>query len=134
MELNVENNANKKKILIIDDDLFFLAIAETMLSDEYDTLVAQSGQAALIIMVKQKPDLILLDIIMPEMDGWETFRIIKGITLLHEVPIAFLTSVSEEEGLEYAKSVGAVGYFSKPIKKEEIKIGIDKILKGEKLI
>ena len=124
----------KEKILVIDDDVVFNSITEIMLSDEYDILIAQSGKEALTLLIKQKPDLILLDIMMPEMDGWETFGKIKGITLLNDVPIAFLTSVSKEEGLEHAKRVGAVGYFTKPIRIEEIIEGIEKILAGEILI
>ena len=127
-------NFGKKRIFLVDDDVMFEDIIVNFLSDEYEIMLSHSGEEALNKIIKHKPDLILLDVILPEMDGWEIFHKIKGITLINNVPIAFLTSLSEEEGLEHAKQIGAAGYFLKPIEKEELVKGIEKILSGEKLI
>jgi CheY-like chemotaxis protein len=129
----MENNNEKKKILIIDDDVIFLTIAESMVSDKYMVFTAKSGKEALFDLIKIKPDLILLDIVMPEMDGWELFRKIKGISLLQEIPIAFVTSLSETAGLKQAQFLGASGYILKPIEKNKLLSDIEKLLSGETL-
>ena len=118
----------KKKILLVDDDIMFQAIAISMLSDKYDVVISKSGKDALILLVKNKPDLILLDIVMPEMDGWETFHKIRGISLLRQVPIAFITSLSETEGMDEAKRLGASDYFTKPIDGMDFLNRVEKIL------
>jgi len=122
----------KKKILLVDDDIIFQAIAISLLSDEYSVLPSQSGMDALEILINHVPDLILLDIILPGMNGWEIFRRIKGMTLLHDIPIIFISSMAKEEGLEHAKQIGAMGYIVKPINKEDITNAIEKVLSGEK--
>ena len=123
----------KRKILLIDDDIMFQAIVISLLSDEYSILPSQSGIDALEILANHVPDLILLDIILPGIDGWEIFHRIKGIAILHDVPIVFISTMSKEEGLEHAKQVGAMGYIVKPINKVDITNAIEKVLAGEKL-
>src|SRR5215510_13302927 len=94
---------SRKNILLVDDDIIFGSFLVSILSEEYEILLAKSGNESLRILAKYVPDLILLDIVMPEMDGWETFHKIKGVTLLNDIPIAFITVISGEEGLEQAK-------------------------------
>ena len=120
----------RKNILLIDDDTIFQTVVISMLSDKYNVVTSKSGKDALILLVKDKPDLILLDILMPEMDGWETYHKIKGMSLLHQVPIAFLTSVSKSEGFEHAEKLGASDYFTKPLDKTDFLDRIGKILSG----
>ena len=113
--------AEKKKILLVDDDEVSLAMAEKMLMNEYEVSTVKSGKEALNFLTqKYVPDLLLLDILMPEMDGWETFRNIKGISLLKDVPIAFLTSVDEAAEEKRAYQMGAVDYIKKPYAKKEL--------------
>jgi len=119
-----------KKILLIDDDNMFQNVVTYMLKDIYTVFTSNSGKEALIMLIKDKPDLILLDILMPEMDGWETFHKIKGISVLQHVPIAFLTSLSEEEGVKRAKGLGAADYFIKPLSKKDFIERVGKIIKG----
>ena len=123
------DDPGKKKIFLIDDEAFFHGIATSLLSDRYNVLAAKSGKEALVLLLKSKPDLILLDIMMPEMDGWETFHKIRGISLLQDVPIAFITSLSEAEAFEEAKRLGAVDFFTKPLVAKDFLKRIDKILK-----
>lgn len=83
-------------ILIIDDDLMLLKTAEEILSDQYNVSVAKSGIQALNLLNKNIiPDLILLDIDMPQMDGYETLEEIKKIPRCELIPIIFLTGFSE---------------------------------------
>jgi len=110
-----------KKILLIDDDEIHLAITENMLKDEYEIITANSGKKALGYLIKGlAPSLILLDIMMPGMDGWETYHNIKGISLLNNAPIAFFTSAQEDSDVKNAREVGAADYIIKPLVKEEL--------------
>ena len=119
---------DKKKIFLIDDDTIFHDMVVSILSDKYNVETSKSGHDALIQLVKYSPDLILLDIVMPDMDGWTTFHKIRGISLLQRVPVAFITSLSESEGLEQARRLGASDYFTKPIDAMNFLSRIEKIL------
>ena len=96
-----------KKLLLIDDDKIHLSLAEIILQEKHEIITVKSGQEAIMEIVKGNiPALILLDIVMPEMDGWETCIRLKGISLLKDVPIAFVTSSDVEEDKEHAKEIG----------------------------
>jgi len=117
--MGTENNL--KKILVVDDSEVHLLIVDGILKGKYDTTTAKSGKEALAILSKgYVPDMILLDVLMPEMDGWETFNKIKGISLLREVPIAFLTSLDGEREKLYASRIGAADMITKPCEGEEL--------------
>jgi len=118
-----------KKILVVDDDEFQLLFADEILKDEYDITTAKSGQEALSILSKGYiPHLILLDVLMPEIDGWETFNKIRGIGLLRDVPIAFFTSLSGEEEKRYASEIGAADVITKPCEGEKLLERVKNIL------
>ena len=107
-----------KKILAVDDEEISLSLVKNFLKDEYEVITAKSGIEALEHLDnKLVPDLILLDILMPVMDGWETFNRIRGISSLHDTPIAFLTSVNKPEDIKYAREIGAADYIVKPYNK-----------------
>ena len=111
----------KKKILLVDDSDLQLAIADNILKNEYEVITAQSGEDALKYLIKGLiPDIILLDVLMPNMDGWETYHKIRGISLLINTPIAFFTSLNESENIKYAQGIGAAGYITKPFEKDEL--------------
>jgi putative two-component system response regulator len=121
----------KKKILVVDDDKSQLAFAEELLQDEFDVFTAKSGKDALEKLYGGfTPDAILLDILMPEMDGREVFNRIKAVGLTENVPIIFLTALDEYEREAY--ELGAAGFIKKPYKKElltnSIKVAIAKYL------
>ena len=125
----------KKKVLVVDDSEVSLKFAEVMLQNEYEVITAKSGKIALEMMGHIRhgfiPDVILLDIIMPYMDGWETFNKIRGISLLKDVPIIFLTSVKEIEGHKRAVDMGADDYIVKPYKKENLLKRIQEAIKNK---
>ncbi|MDR2965197.1 MAG: response regulator [Treponema sp.] len=124
--------SEKKKILFVDDDAIQHAIAENMLKDDYEVFKAKSGSEALQYLYSNEfiPNLILLDIMMPDMDGWEVFNRIRGISLLKKVPIAFITALTESSDEKRAFEIGADDYIRKPYEKEDllnrIKIVLDK--------
>jgi len=125
----METENIKKKILVVDDGEVHLLIVDGILKGKYDTATAKSGKEALAIISKGYiPDFILLDVLMPEMDGWETFNKIKGISLLKDVPIAFLTSLDGEREKLYASRIGAADMITKPCEGEELLERIKSIL------
>jgi len=124
-------NDGMKKILIVDDNEVHLVIAENILKGKYDVTTAKSGKDALALLSKGLvPGLILLDVLMPEMDGWETYNKIKGISLLRNVPIAFLTSLDGVREKLYASRIGAADLITKPYDGEELIKRIEKMLEG----
>jgi len=119
----------KRKLLLIDDDEVALEITGAMLKSEYDIIIAKSGKGALGYLLKGVvPDLILLDILMPDMDGWETYNRIRGISLLRDVPIAFLTNLDGEDEARQAHEMGAADFIPKICKGAEFLARIDSII------
>ena len=122
-----------KKIMLVDDEkdqIFSIRTGfEQVYPNEYEIIGVESGKKCIELLEKNvEPDLILLDIMMPEMDGWEVFDKIKANQSWRKIPIIFLTARSD--GL--AKSAGSMiadDYIEKPIDIQELKIRIDNILK-----
>ena len=109
------------KILMIDDDEAFLSLVEVFLEEKYDLITANSVKDALEYVNNETvPDLIILDISMPDMNGWEMFNIIKSISFLKDIPIAFLTSIDEQDEISHAHEIGAVDYIVKPCDKTNL--------------
>ncbi|MBF0195684.1 MAG: response regulator [Magnetococcales bacterium] len=111
----MNNTLSKSTILAVDDTPANLDVVKGILSDEYLVQAAINGKMALKIIEKKKPDLILLDIMMPDMDGYEVCQRIKENAEFQDIPIVFLTAKTEVDdeikGLEH----GAVDYITKPI-------------------
>ena len=119
----------KRTLLLVDDDEIHLDVTGNMLKGEYETITAKSGKEALGYLLKGVvPDLILLDIIMPNMDGWETYNRIRGISLLRDVPIAFLTSLNGRDEVQQDHEMGAADFIPKSCKREEFLARIDAII------
>ncbi len=108
------------KILLVDDDLMNTDILSEILSDDYEVEIANSGQECLDILEEYNPDLILLDIMMPEMDGYETAKRIKKIERLKSVPIIFQTALESTKNKIMGFNVGAADYITKPFDYDEI--------------
>ena len=120
----------KKKILLVDDNEVQLSIVEVQLKKDYEVTTAKSGKEALERLFKGYiPDLIILDIIMPNMDGWETYGRLRAISLLHNVPIMFLSFVSEKPEIDRAYEMGAVDFITKPYNNSDFRKRIKKALK-----
>ncbi len=104
----------KFTILIVDDTPININILAEGLYDKYNTLIANSGKKALEIAESQSPDLILLDIVMPEMDGYEVCRELKLGTKTRHIPVIFITSKDNEQDETKGLTSGAVDYLTKP--------------------
>ena len=124
---------DKKKILLVDDDEIQILAFENILKEKFEIITAKSGKKALkIVYGGVKPDLILLDILMPDMDGWEVFNRLKGISLIKDVPIAFLTAVHGAKEKKLAYDIGAADFIVKPFQADVLIERIDTILKDYK--
>lgn len=113
---NIMNN-NECKILLVDDELDILEFLSYNLKKEgYNVFTANNGKEAVTVAKKENPHLIILDVMMPDMDGIETCREIREISGLKDVMIAFLTARSEDYSQIAGFDVGADDYINKPIK------------------
>ena len=109
------SSSDKKLVLIVDDTPTNVAVVSGVLKDSYRTKVATNGEKALAIANgTEKPDLILLDVTMPGMDGYEVCRRLKDIPATRDIPVIFLTAKTEEVEEEKGFDVGAVDYIHKP--------------------
>ena len=125
------SNSGKKIVLIIDDDTIHLEITKAVLESHYEVVCVKSGFDALILFSEGLvPNLILLDLIMPDMDGWTTYERVKTIGNLHTVPLAFFTSSDDPKDMEHAQRMGAVDFIQKPINKNELVERIERIIKS----
>lgn len=120
----------KKKVLVIDDEEMHLAATELYLKDDYEVFKAKSGDEAFQYITSGGllPSVILLDIMMPNMDGWKVFNKIRGIEKLRNVPIVFLTSVEADLNQEKALQIGIADYIVKPYNITELKNRIKDII------
>jgi len=119
----------RQKILLVDDSDIHLLIAENILSKIYNVTTAKSGRDALAYLRKGLvPNLILLDVLMPDMDGWEVYNKLKAIEPLHGVPVAFLTSLDGEKEKLYASRLGAADLITKPYESSELLKRVENIM------
>lgn len=108
-------------ILIVDDVSRNLQVVGSFLREaQYDVAAATSGRQALAIAEDVNPDLILLDIMMPDVDGYETCRRLKAAEKTREIPIIFLTAKTAEEDILRGFELGAVDYITKPFRRQEL--------------
>jgi CheY-like chemotaxis protein len=116
----------KARILVVDDRRANLVALEAVLGADYEMLFAQSGEEALALMQsRQDVDLILMDVQMPDMDGFETAERIKQMESVREIPIIFVTAIyTEDPFIRKGYEVGGIDYFSKPFDPEILKMKV----------
>lgn len=119
-----------KKILIVDDQIEVRDLVEvTLRVEDYEILKAESGERAIEIAKKEKPELIILDIMMPGgMDGLETTRILKNDPETKSSTIIMLTAKGQEADKEEGFKAGADGYFTKPFSPLELIKKVEEVL------
>jgi two-component system glycerol uptake and utilization response regulator len=123
----------KHTILIVDDTETNIDILLDLLS-AYDIVVAIDGESALEIAYEDKPDLILLDIMMPGMDGYEVCKRLKSIEHTKDIPIIFITANTDEDSIEMAYEVGGIDYVTKPFKPRELTARVKTQIKLKNLL
>jgi len=113
----------KKAVLVVDDDPKSLKLlAVTLIQEGYRVITAPSGKDALEQIKLEKPGLVLLDIMMPEMDGIETLKRIKAFD--QDIPVAMVTAVWDENEAKRAFKAGAYEYITKPVDMEYLKLAV----------
>ncbi len=110
-----------KKILIVDDEKDITELVKKLLKSEgFDVVTANSGKEALALLESTTPDLIFLDLFMPEMSGWDVLREIRKREELKEVPVIMLTVQPLYESIDREEVEEVVDYITKPFDKEDI--------------
>jgi diguanylate cyclase (GGDEF)-like protein/PAS domain S-box-containing protein len=123
----------KHSILAIDDTPANLLTLGATLELEFDLQIATSGAMGLMLAAKARPDLILLDIMMPEMDGFETCRRLKANPALKDIPVVFVSALTEIESESTGLALGAVDYITKPINVEIARQRIRNLIERDSL-
>lgn len=109
-----------KKILIVEDVEINRDLLEQLLEEDYELLTAEDGAAAIRLAEAESPDLILMDMSLPVMDGWEATRILKGRDDLKMIPVIALTAHAMRGDEEKARACGCDDYLSKPVDEDRL--------------
>ncbi|MBR6710884.1 MAG: response regulator, partial [Selenomonadaceae bacterium] len=118
-----------RKIMIVDDEPVMLNLASRILSKEYETVCASSGAEALQLFVKERPDLVLSDLLMPEMDGYELHRLLQEYGD-EPVPVIFMTADERDTSESKVFEAGAADYIHKPVKADVLLRRIGNIIQN----
>ena len=124
--------ADKRKILLIDDEYFLLEILKDRLEFHgYEVLTATDGKEGVEKALSEKPDLIFMDIMMPEMDGLEVTKLLRTKPEMKDIPIICLSALGRPADIESAKECGANDYMVKPFQAQELLEKIESFLGKE---
>lgn len=118
------NNDKKFTVMVVDDAQENIDILATVLGLQYNVSIAMDGKSALDKIAKEPPDLILLDIVMPEMDGFEVCRQLKSQTETQDIPIIFLTAKTDGKSIVEGFQAGVVDYITKPFNVTELLVRV----------
>jgi DNA-binding response OmpR family regulator len=129
---NSANSPDAKLILVADDEPDIVTIVEMILrSQGYDVLKAANGLEALELAERHSPDLILLDIMMPDMDGWEVLRLLHVDPSTSEIPVAMISAKTGSRAKITSMQEGAVDYITKPVDSQELLSKVRELLHGQ---
>ena len=120
---------NKHSILIIDDEKANLITLKHMLGNEYKLYAAKTGFEGIALAKKHLPDLILLDIMMPVMNGYEVFTTLKNSKATENIPVIFVSGLTDEDNVEKGMAMGVADYITKPFKSYVVKLRVENQLK-----
>ena len=119
-----------KKVLVVDDDPYILMSLEFLMKKNgYDVMIARNGTEALELIEKQIPALLLLDIMMPDVDGYEICRQVKSSEKLKAIKVVFLSAKTKEADIQKGYDLGAALYVKKPFSTRELVKQINDLLK-----
>lgn len=122
-------STNMKKILVVDDDPYILMSLEFLMKKSgNEVMIARNGTEALDIIANNKPDLILLDIMMPDVDGYSICKHIKQTKELKDIIVVFLSAKTHEADIEKGYKLGAAKYISKPFSTRELMKDVKELL------
>jgi len=118
-------SSSGKRILVVDDDKINIVTLANFLKPPYEVIVALDGTSAIKSAKQNNPDMILLDIIMPDMNGFDVFAQLKEFEATKNIPVIFITALDNDEIEEKGKTLGALDYITKPFDKTIVKTKID---------
>ena len=116
--------AKKNSVLIVDDETANIIALTHILQSEYTIYVAKSGTAAIAAAKKHLPDVILLDVLMPEMDGYAVIAALKSAAKTRNIPVIFITGLSDADAEEKGLALGAADYMAKPFSSARVKLRV----------
>ena len=124
------NGARRRpRVLIVDDERKNRQLIEVMLGDEhYEISTANSGEEALAAILASPPDLLLLDVMMPGMDGYQVATRIKGDRATAQLPIIMLSALIDANSMNHGRSAGAEAFLAKPVNGAELRQQVQKLL------
>jgi len=111
---------DKRKILVADDELYIRLLVKDILEPEFTVLEASNGEEAVTIARNEQPDLVLMDILMPKLDGYTACYAIKNNELTKNIPVVMLTGVGHELNRQLSQEMGATAYITKPFNPEDL--------------
>ena len=119
---------HKRRILIVDDEPNVRKLLHTVLNKKFTVLEAEDGGQAVAVACAEKPDLILMDIMMPKMDGYTSCYALKSEPATKSIPIIMLTAIDFKLNLQLSKEIGAAGYITKPFNSRDLLNNITQVL------
>ena len=125
------SQTQKPQILIVDDNAFNLLLMQRQLSQEFDVMTVDNGKDALNLLVEKQFDMILLDIMMPQMNGTTVLKIIRSSPQLASLPVILVSAMPRHEYLAQGHDLNENDYFSKPMDFEHLADRIKQILEDE---
>lgn len=129
MSLCAKENSSKKKILVVDDEPHILMLLQDNLEMQgFEVLAASDGLEALEMVAKDPPDIIILDVAMPKMNGWDVCKTLKSSQDTKQIPIIFLTAFAQNADRDKGLSLGAARFITKPFHPDAIEKAIKEIL------
>jgi len=120
------------KLLIVEDNLELLMLMQQVLKSQYRVYIAKNGKEAMKIVQTRELDLVISDVMMPEMDGYELTKAIKSNSNYSHLPVILLTAKTQEEDEKEALEVGADEYLTKPFRLRDLRLRIDNIIENRK--
>jgi len=117
-----------KRILIVEDNELNLDLLVQLLEDEYELITADNGAAGVEVAQQERPDLILMDMSLPVMDGWEATRRLKADSNVNHIPVIALTAHAMSSDEEKALATGCDSYLSKPLDEDLLFDKLDQLL------
>lgn len=118
-----QTNDTRPLLLLVDDEPTNLQVLRHILQDDYRLLFAKEGARALEMAAREVPDLILLDVMMPGMTGYEVCETLKADPLLQSIPVIFVTALADIDDEAHGFAVGAVDYITKPVSPSIVRAG-----------
>jgi len=116
--------AKRFRILAVDDEQINLQLISSALKETYDVLTASNGHDAVSQLKEHEPDLILLDVMMPDLNGFDVCKIIKATPAYVDVPVIFLTAMDTHEGVLQGLESGGIDYLAKPVDLDLLKLRV----------